>query len=147
MVVSSRDSSVMLFLFTSLKTGTTRPFGVSTATPIRKQQNAEAEKRKLDVKFTPVVFIMKAVAAALEQMPRFNSSLSEDGQRLTLKKYINIGVAVDAERFQIGDIGFVEVRNVRDHHPVTAQVSARDFLDTTRSYPARRRSGLRERSG
>ena len=31
----------------------------------RKQQNAEAEKRKLDVKFTPVVFIMKAVAAAL----------------------------------------------------------------------------------
>ncbi len=61
----------------------------------RKQQNAEAEKRKLDVKITPVVFIMKAVAAALEQMPRFNSSLSEDGQKLTLKKYINIGVAVD----------------------------------------------------
>ncbi|MCQ4094062.1 pyruvate dehydrogenase complex dihydrolipoyllysine-residue acetyltransferase [Erwinia persicina] len=61
----------------------------------RKQQNAEAEKRKLDVKFTPVVFIMKAVAAALEQMPRFNSSLSEDAQKLTLKKYINIGVAVD----------------------------------------------------
>jgi len=61
----------------------------------RKQQNAEAEKRKLDVKYTPVVFIMKAVAAALEQMPRFNSSLSEDAQRLTLKKYINIGVAVD----------------------------------------------------
>ena len=61
----------------------------------RKQQNVEAEKRKLDVKITPVVFIMKAVATALEQMPRFNSSLSEDAQRLTLKKYINIGVAVD----------------------------------------------------
>ncbi|MEQ5971803.1 pyruvate dehydrogenase complex dihydrolipoyllysine-residue acetyltransferase [Serratia liquefaciens] len=61
----------------------------------RKQQNEEAAKRKLDVKFTPVVFIMKAVAAALEQMPRFNSSLSEDGQKLTLKKYINVGVAVD----------------------------------------------------
>ena len=61
----------------------------------RKQQNEEAAKRKLDVKITPVVFIMKAVAAALELMPRFNSSLSEDGQRLTLKKYINIGVAVD----------------------------------------------------
>lgn len=61
----------------------------------RKLQNDEAAKRKLDVKFTPVVFIMKSVAAALEQMPRFNSSLSEDGQKLTLKKYINIGVAVD----------------------------------------------------
>ncbi|MGK2946737.1 MAG: dihydrolipoyllysine-residue acetyltransferase [Candidatus Malihini olakiniferum] len=61
----------------------------------RKQQNVEAEKRKLGVKITPVVFIMKAVATALEQMPRFNSSLSEDIQHLTLKKYINIGVAVD----------------------------------------------------
>lgn len=61
----------------------------------RKQQNEDAAKRKLDMKFTPMVFIMKAVAAALEQMPRFNSSLSEDGQKLTLKKYINIGVAVD----------------------------------------------------
>ena len=61
----------------------------------RKQQNVEAEKKKLDVKITPLVFILKAVAKALEEMPRFNSSLSEDGQKLTLKKYINIGVAVD----------------------------------------------------
>ncbi|WKX25939.1 pyruvate dehydrogenase complex dihydrolipoyllysine-residue acetyltransferase [Tatumella ptyseos] len=61
----------------------------------RKQQNVEADKQKLDVKITPVVFIMKAVAKALEAYPRFNSSLSEDAQRLTLKKYINIGVAVD----------------------------------------------------
>lgn len=61
----------------------------------RKQQNVEAEKKKLDVKITPLVFILKAVAKALEELPRFNSSLSEDGQRLTLKKYINIGVAVD----------------------------------------------------
>ncbi|AIJ08869.1 MULTISPECIES: pyruvate dehydrogenase complex dihydrolipoyllysine-residue acetyltransferase [Edwardsiella] len=61
----------------------------------RKQQNVESEKRKLGVKITPLVFIIKAVAKALEAMPRFNSSLSEDAQRLTLKKYINIGVAVD----------------------------------------------------
>ncbi|WP_419843458.1 pyruvate dehydrogenase complex dihydrolipoyllysine-residue acetyltransferase [Actinobacillus pleuropneumoniae] len=61
----------------------------------RKEQNKLAEKQKLDVKITPVVFIMKAVAKALEAFPRFNSSISEDAQRLTLKKYINIGVAVD----------------------------------------------------
>lgn len=61
----------------------------------RKEQNKLAEKQKLDVKITPLVFIMKAAAKALEAYPRFNSSLSEDGQRLTLKKYINIGVAVD----------------------------------------------------
>jgi len=61
----------------------------------RKQQNVEAEKKKLDVKITPLVFIMKAVAKALEEFPRFNSSISADAQKLTLKKYINIGVAVD----------------------------------------------------
>lgn len=61
----------------------------------RKEQNVLAEKQKLDVKITPLVFIMKAVAKALENYPRFNSSLSEDAQSLILKKYINIGVAVD----------------------------------------------------
>lgn len=61
----------------------------------RKQQNLEAEKKKQDLKITPLVFLMKAAAKALEEFPRFNSSLSEDGQKLTLKKYINIGVAVD----------------------------------------------------
>ena len=61
----------------------------------RKQQNAEAEKKKLDLKITPLVFIMKAVASALTAYSRFNSSLSEDAQTLIIKKYINIGVAVD----------------------------------------------------
>ncbi|CNF42962.1 pyruvate dehydrogenase complex dihydrolipoyllysine-residue acetyltransferase [Yersinia similis] len=61
----------------------------------RKQQNIEAEKKKQDLKITPLVFLMKAAAKALEEFPRFNSSISEDGQKLTLKKYINIGVAVD----------------------------------------------------
>ncbi|WP_016596791.1 biotin/lipoyl-containing protein, partial [Yersinia pestis] len=59
----------------------------------RKQQNIEAEKKKQDLKITPLVFLMKAAAKALEEFPRFNSSISEDGQKLTLKKYINIGVA------------------------------------------------------
>lgn len=51
----------------------------------RKEQNVLAEKQKLDVKITPLVFIMKAVAKALEAYPRFNSSLSEDAQSLILK--------------------------------------------------------------
>ena len=61
----------------------------------RKEQNVMAEKRKLGVKITPLVFVMKAAAKALEEFPTFNSSLSEDGESLILKKYVNIGVAVD----------------------------------------------------
>ncbi|QLK87759.1 pyruvate dehydrogenase complex dihydrolipoyllysine-residue acetyltransferase [Arsenophonus endosymbiont of Aphis craccivora] len=61
----------------------------------RKQQNKEIEKLQTGVKITPLVFVMKAVARALEEMPRFNSSISADAQRLTLKKYVHIGIAVD----------------------------------------------------
>ncbi|MGL6264915.1 pyruvate dehydrogenase complex dihydrolipoyllysine-residue acetyltransferase [Aeromonas jandaei] len=61
----------------------------------RKEQNAMLEKQKADVKITPLVFILKAAAKALEAHPRFCSSLSEDGNKLIMKKYIHIGVAVD----------------------------------------------------
>jgi pyruvate dehydrogenase E2 component (dihydrolipoamide acetyltransferase) len=61
----------------------------------RKEQNLLAEKQKLDVKITPLVFILKAAAKALEAHPRFCSALSEDGSKLIMKKYIHIGVAVD----------------------------------------------------
>ncbi|MBX4180697.1 dihydrolipoyllysine-residue acetyltransferase [Sodalis sp. CWE] len=61
----------------------------------RKKQNEEAAKKKENIKITLLVFIMKAVAKALEEFPRFNSSLLADTQKLILKKYINIGVAVD----------------------------------------------------
>ncbi|ALZ75914.1 pyruvate dehydrogenase complex dihydrolipoyllysine-residue acetyltransferase [Rheinheimera sp. F8] len=61
----------------------------------RKDQNSLAEKKKLGVKYTPLVFIMKAAAKALEEFPTFNSSLSEDGASLILKKYVHLGIAVD----------------------------------------------------
>ena len=57
----------------------------------RKSQNAIAK----DFKLSPLVFIIKAVEKALKLHPRFNSSLSSDGQELIMKQYFNIGVAVD----------------------------------------------------
>lgn len=61
----------------------------------RKQQNALADKKKLGVKITPLVFMMKAVADALKHYPVFNSSLSESGESLMQKHYYHIGIAVD----------------------------------------------------
>lgn len=57
----------------------------------RKAQNQLAK----DFKLSPLVFIIKAVAKALAIHPKFNSSLSSDGQELIMKQYYNIGVAVD----------------------------------------------------
>lgn len=61
----------------------------------RKAQNAAEVKKDSGMKITPLVFIMKAVAKALEAFPTFNSSLSDDGASLIMKKYVNVGIAVD----------------------------------------------------
>lgn len=68
---------------------------ITNVEAFRKEQNVVCEKQKLGFKITPLVFILKAAADALRAFPTFNSSLSEDGESLILKKYINIGVAVD----------------------------------------------------
>ena len=47
------------------------------------------------VKVTGLVFIMKALVAAMKQYPAFNSSLSADGEKLIYKKYFHLGIAVD----------------------------------------------------
>ncbi len=62
----------------------------------RKSLKGSAEKEGLKV--TGLGFMLKAVAAALKQYPQFNSSLSPDGERLILKKYYNIGIAVDTPK-------------------------------------------------
>lgn len=61
----------------------------------RKEQNAYHAKIKSGLKITPLVFVMKAVAKALEKYEVFNSSLSDDGESLIIKKFINIGIAVE----------------------------------------------------
>lgn len=57
----------------------------------RKEQNALADGFKL----SPLVFVVKAVAKALAIHPKFNASLSADGDSIIMKKYFNVAIAVD----------------------------------------------------
>ena len=59
----------------------------------RKQQNKALEKE--GVKLTMLAFLVSACARALQEFPRFNSSLENSGEALIQKHYINIGIAVD----------------------------------------------------
>lgn len=49
-------------------------------------------------KFTLTVLVMKALASALRQFPRFNASLDVDSQEIVLKHYCHIGLAVATDR-------------------------------------------------
>ncbi|MBL4660493.1 MAG: 2-oxo acid dehydrogenase subunit E2, partial [Alcanivoracaceae bacterium] len=46
-------------------------------------------------KLTPIVFVIKAVVAALKEFADFNASLDAKGENLIVKQYYNIGVAID----------------------------------------------------
>jgi pyruvate dehydrogenase E2 component (dihydrolipoamide acetyltransferase) len=59
----------------------------------RKSMSDEAAKK--GIKLTPLVFIIKAAVAALKAHPEFNSSIAPTNDALILKRFYNIGVAVD----------------------------------------------------
>ena len=48
--------------------------------------------------YSPLVFVIKAVAATLQQFPLFNCSLVPGGEKVILKKYYHLGVAVDTPK-------------------------------------------------
>lgn len=62
----------------------------------RVSNKAEAEKQ--GTKLTPLTFLIKAVVYALKKHPRFNSSLAPNGEELFMKKYFNIGIAVNTDQ-------------------------------------------------
>jgi len=59
------------------------------------RKSEAAGYKEQGVKLTLLAFMVKACAKALKAFPRFNSSLSQDGETLIFKQYFNIGIAVD----------------------------------------------------
>ena len=47
------------------------------------------------IKLTPLAFVTKALVATLKQFPQFNASLDLASEKIILKKYFHIGIAVD----------------------------------------------------
>lgn len=90
----------------------------------RKEQNAYHAKIKSGLKITPLVFVMKAVAKALEKFPTFNSSLSDDGESLILKKFINIGIAVETP-------GGLVVPVIRDVNKKGIEQLSQELIETS----------------
>ena len=91
----------------------------------RKEQNAYHAKIKSGLKITPLVFVMKAVAKALEKYEVFNSSLSDDGESLIIKKFINIGIAVETP-------GGLVVPVIRDVNKKGIEELSRELIETSK---------------
>ena len=62
----------------------------------RRSLKAPAVER--NIKLTPLPFVVKACCDALREFPTFNASLDADAKQYSLKRYYNIGLAVDSEQ-------------------------------------------------
>ena len=63
-----------------------------------RRQELKGPAKERGIGLTPLAFIMKACVAALQEFPKVNASLSEDGDNLVFKKYIHLGFAADTEQ-------------------------------------------------
>ena len=59
------------------------------------RQALKGAAKERGISLTPLAFIMKACVAALDEFPKVNSSLSDDGESLVFKKYCHLGFAAD----------------------------------------------------
>jgi pyruvate/2-oxoglutarate dehydrogenase complex dihydrolipoamide acyltransferase (E2) component len=66
---------------------------ISKLEALREAMRGEAQER--GIKLTALAFQVKALARAMQEFPRFNSSITSDGKSLILKHFIHIGIAVD----------------------------------------------------
>jgi len=90
-----------------------------------RQANAQ-EASEQGFKLTPLVFLIKAMVAALKKFPRFNASLDSDGEVLLLKKYFNVGVAVDTpDGLVVPVIRNCERKGIMDLAAEMAEISSR----------------------
>jgi pyruvate dehydrogenase E2 component (dihydrolipoamide acetyltransferase) len=77
-------------------------------------------------KLTPLVFLIKAMVASLKKFPRFNASLDADGETLVLKKYFNVGIAVDTpDGLVVPVLRNCERKGIMELAAELAEVSAR----------------------
>ncbi|MDQ7050333.1 MAG: dihydrolipoyllysine-residue acetyltransferase [Enterobacterales bacterium] len=59
------------------------------------RKSMKDEALKAGTRLTPLAFIMKGLVHTLKAFPKFNASLENDGENLTIKHYYHIGVAVE----------------------------------------------------
>ena len=90
------------------------------------RQSLKAEAEKEGIRITLLCFVATVLARALKKFPKFNASLHPDGERLIVKKYCNIGIAVDTPQgLVVPVIRAVECKTIFDLAEEMGELSRR----------------------
>ncbi|WP_238924465.1 dihydrolipoyllysine-residue acetyltransferase [Candidatus Vesicomyidisocius sp. SY067_SCS001] len=91
------------------------------------QMEAYRQKQRANgIKLTPLVFIMKALVQTLKNHLRFNASLDESGENLIIKKYFNLGIAMDTPKGLIVPV-------IRDVEKKSLTDLAKELFETSKN--------------
>ena len=63
-----------------------------------RRQVLKGPAKERGIPLTPLAFVIKAVVSALQEFPRVNASLADDGESLVVKKYCHLGFAADTDQ-------------------------------------------------
>ena len=89
----------------------------------------ESVKDRFDVRLTILPFFVKALVSALKEHPLVNSSVDEDSEEIILKKYYNVGIAVDTDEGLIVPV----VKNADSKDIVTIAAEIDDMATRARN--------------
>ncbi len=93
---------------------------------IDKMETYRQAQKANGIKLTPLVFIMKGLIKALKNHPRFNASLDKSSENLIIKKYFNLGIAMDTPNgLVVPVIRDVEQKSLIELATELAQTSAK----------------------
>ena len=83
--------------------------------------SSEKLNENSEIKITPLAFFIKSIASSLVEHPIFNSSLIGEAEIL-IRKYVNIGVAVDT------DVGLI-VPVIKDADKLSVEEIAKKIIE------------------
>ncbi|BAF61968.1 pyruvate dehydrogenase complex E2 component [Candidatus Vesicomyidisocius calyptogenae] len=93
---------------------------------INQMEAYRQEQKANGIKLTPLVFIMKALVRTLKNHLRFNASLDESGENLIIKKYFNLGIAMDTPKGLIVPV-------IRDVEKKSLTDLAKELFETSKN--------------
>ncbi len=86
---------------------------------IREKEKVAMEKKGIHLTYLP--FVVKSVIAALKLHPYFNANIDDDHQEIVLKKYYNIGFAVDTPDGLI--VPVVKIADKKNIEQIAAEIA------------------------
>jgi pyruvate/2-oxoglutarate dehydrogenase complex dihydrolipoamide acyltransferase (E2) component len=93
------------------------------------RKSKETIEQRYGVKFSLLPMFIKALVAVLKQYPIFNATVDEDAGEILLKRYYNIGIAVDTPQGLIVPV----VRNVDQKDMISLAREVTDLAERARS--------------